>query len=162
MITFFQNSRSRGFTLLIAVILTSVILSIGLALLDISYKQITLAATARQSQYAFYAADSGLECALFSDSADIFDYSSEPTGVSPGTPSGSFSCEGQAVSYFGAAASGGTRTTTFSIPCAGGGTSADVTVIKSSTGVTGIYSNGYNTCVVTNPRRIERGEEAHY
>src|ERR1700743_3560876 len=92
-------NAQRGFTLLVAVILTSVILSGGLALLDISYKQVTRAASARQSQYAFYNADSAIECALYWDSIDTFDYNSEGVGVYPLVPSGTLSCEGQTISY---------------------------------------------------------------
>ena len=152
----------RGFTLLIAVILTSVILAVGLALLDISIKQITLAAAGRQSQYAFYNADSALECALYWDSVDQFDYTSEPT-----TPSlGSIVCEGQTFNYSATAPVSSVRTTTFSIPCAGDGTpgdaSSDVTITKTSAGATHFYANGYNTCIATSPNRVERGEEAHY
>jgi Tfp pilus assembly protein PilX len=155
MIKHVKNSSSRGFTLLIAVIFTSVVLAVALALLDVSYKQITLASSARQSQYAFYAADSGVECALFQDSEDTFDYTSEPV-------SGSFMCEGQTVDFRAPAASGGSRSTTFSIPCAGGGTSADITVQKLATGNTNLYSNGYNNCSASDPQRVQRGEEAHY
>lgn len=56
-----------GFALLIALIFMSVMLAFGLALGSLSYKQQVLAATAIQSQYAFYAADAALECALYAD-----------------------------------------------------------------------------------------------
>jgi hypothetical protein len=59
-----------GFALLIAVIFMSVMLSFGLALGSLSYKQQVLASSAVQSQYAFYAADAGLECALYADQRD--------------------------------------------------------------------------------------------
>lgn len=59
--------KKRGFSLLIAVIFMSVMLAFGLALGSIAYKQITLASTATDSQYAFYAADAGLECGLYAD-----------------------------------------------------------------------------------------------
>jgi hypothetical protein len=65
----------RGFTLLVAVVLSSVALAIGLSLLNISYKQVLLASAAKQSQNAFYAADSVLECALYFDQQlDAFNY----------------------------------------------------------------------------------------
>jgi Tfp pilus assembly protein PilX len=151
----------RGFTLLIAVILTSVILAVGLALLDISVKQVTLASVARQSQYAFYNADSALECALYYDTADTFDYSSEPL-------SGTLAlCAGQqSVAYTSTGPSSGVNTTTFGVPCTGDNTSGDysafVTVTKASTGATHFYSNGYNTCVASDKTRVERGLEAKY
>lgn len=74
---------SRGFALLIAVIFMSVMLSFGLALGSLSYKQQILASTATASQYAFYVADAALECALYADQQqDIFVYpASDPTSV---------------------------------------------------------------------------------
>lgn len=71
MITFkylhIEISRQRGFTLLIAVIFMGVVLAIGTALGSLGYKQALLASSALESQYAFYAADAGLECALRAD-----------------------------------------------------------------------------------------------
>ncbi len=59
--------QKNGFVLLVAVIFMSVMLSFGLALGSFSYKQQVLASSAIQSQYAFYAADAALECALYFD-----------------------------------------------------------------------------------------------
>ena len=61
------KKTSRGFALLIAVIFMSVMLALGLALGSLGYKQEVLASSAVESQYAFYAADAGLECALNAD-----------------------------------------------------------------------------------------------
>ena len=61
----------RGFALLVAVVFMSVMLSFGLALGSLSYKQQVLAGASVQSQYAFYAADAGLECALYEDQKTI-------------------------------------------------------------------------------------------
>lgn len=59
--------NNRGFALLIAVIFMSVMLAFGLALSSLGYKQKVLASSVTDSQYAFYAADAGLECALYAD-----------------------------------------------------------------------------------------------
>ena len=65
----------RGFSLLVTVIFTSVMLMLGLALGSLGYKQQVLASTAIESQYAFYAADAGLECVLYEDQQlDQFNY----------------------------------------------------------------------------------------
>ena len=56
-----------GFTLIVAVVFISVFLGFGLALSSLGYKQSVLASSAVDSQYAFYAAESGLECALHND-----------------------------------------------------------------------------------------------
>jgi Tfp pilus assembly protein PilX len=55
---------SRGYTLLFAVIVSVLVLSIAAFILSISRKEAILASSARDSIYAFYAADSGLECAV--------------------------------------------------------------------------------------------------
>lgn len=152
---------SRGIALLIAVILASVVLSVALALLDITYKQVLLASTARQSQYAIYNADSVLECALYWDQQqNAFDYTS---------PAASITCNVDRLILFGigdntSTQGGGIRTTTFSVPCASPdvGTQGTVTVYKYNTGRTIIFSNGYSTCNASDPRRIERGFTVTY
>lgn len=58
----------KGFSVLFASLTGSLVLAIGLAILSITIKQITLASAGRESQLAFYAADTGTECALFLDS----------------------------------------------------------------------------------------------
>lgn len=57
----------QGFALFIAVIFMSVMLTFGLALGSLGYKQQILASAAIESQHAFYAADAALECALYAD-----------------------------------------------------------------------------------------------
>ena len=53
--------RQAGFTLLIAALIASVVLSIASAIFSITQKQIALASLSQQSQYAFYAADTAAE-----------------------------------------------------------------------------------------------------
>lgn len=151
-----MSTEPRGFTLLIAVVLSSVIVSVSLALLDITYKQVTLASAAAQSQYAFYNADTALECALYFDQkSNAFDYY---TPLS----SSSITCAELPVQDYATSLSGGVISTTFTLPCANGGSRGNVTVRKSSTGATSIFANGYNTCTVDDVRRIERGIKATY
>jgi len=57
-------STKKGYTLLFAVIVSVLVLSIAAFILSVSRKQAILASSARDSIYAFYAADSGLECAV--------------------------------------------------------------------------------------------------
>lgn len=61
------KNKKQGFALLIAVIFMSVMLSVGLTLGSLGYKQAVLASSAIESQYAFYAADAALECTLYYD-----------------------------------------------------------------------------------------------
>lgn len=57
----------RGFTLFYAVLTSSLLLAIGLAIFNITFKELVLSSGARESSNAFYAADTGLECALYWD-----------------------------------------------------------------------------------------------
>ena len=55
------SNKSRGVAILFAVLTLSVVLTIGLSLLNITLKQIILASVGRDSQFAFFAADTGIE-----------------------------------------------------------------------------------------------------
>jgi Tfp pilus assembly protein PilE len=144
-----RTSPQRGFTLLIAIILSTVVLTVGLALLDVAYKQVILSSTAKQSQAAFYNADSALECALFYDQKkDSFDFSTTTDfTVTNGTYNGSDPT---------------VHITKFAIPCVGGGISASTTIYKYTNGATSLYADGFNTCTATDPRRVDRGLKATY
>lgn len=165
-----RSSQPRGFALLIAIILASVTLAVGLALLDVAYKQIILSSVTKNSQDAFYKADTALECALYWDQkSNSFDYN---------TPNANIICSTLGIQNYASQISGNTRITTYTMPCAGGtGTLASVTVYKtnpaaanaycdvSAAGVqskTCIYSEGYNFCSASDARRIARGIRAIY
>ncbi len=60
-----EHNAQSGFSLLLAMIVASVALAIGLSLLDLSMKEIELAASSRDSEIAFQAANAGLECARY-------------------------------------------------------------------------------------------------
>ncbi len=62
-----KPNKQKGFALLMAVIVTSTLLLISFSLSDISFKELILSSAGRDSQIAFYAADSGVECAMFWD-----------------------------------------------------------------------------------------------
>lgn len=62
-----SKSSNEGFALLVAVIFTSVMLAFALLAGALGYKQSILANAARDSQYAFFAADAALECLLYAD-----------------------------------------------------------------------------------------------
>ncbi|MEK7510762.1 MAG: hypothetical protein AAB582_00800 [Patescibacteria group bacterium] len=148
-----MTESPRGFTLLIAVILTSVLVSVGLALVDVTYKQLILASTAKNSQIAFYNADSALECGLYHDQR--FNAFSQDVATT------SITCNSATPISVTVQTSGALRTSTFSVPCESG-TSAGVTVMKNTTGATAIYANGYSSCDTTDVRRIERGLKVTY
>lgn len=59
--------KSRGFALLFSVLIASLLLTIGLSIFSIALKELSISTASRQSVYAFYAADSGRECAFYWD-----------------------------------------------------------------------------------------------
>lgn len=159
---------SRGVTLLVAVILSSVILSVAIALLDVAYKQQLLASTAKQSQFAFYNADSVMECALYFDQKqNAFDFTAPAAA-------GTIACNNVAILNYAVpvvtANSGGfIKTFKFDVSCTGSDLRGTITLIKSDgvgvcSGVnhTCIYATGYSSCSATDPRRIERGLKVLY
>ena len=157
-----KNNRiqgNRGFTLLIAIILSTVALVVGLALADVAYKQVVLSSTARNSQIAFYRADSAMECALYWDQQ----FASFSNATSPMV----IQCENRNITVT-KSAFGESLISTFDVPCATGGRSASVTVYKQGTGVcapgkkTCIYVSGFNSCSTTDPNRFERGLKVKY
>jgi Tfp pilus assembly protein PilX len=69
----------RGYTLLFAVLVTAIVLSVAISILSIARKEFSLSVSARESQFAFYAADGGLECATYYDhTQDAFSGTSSP------------------------------------------------------------------------------------
>lgn len=59
--------RKAGFALLVAVLIASVVLAVGLSMLNITLKQYIFSGIGRESEIAFYASDAGMECALYWD-----------------------------------------------------------------------------------------------
>lgn len=57
--------KQNGFTLLFAVLAATLVLSVGASIISIAVRQVLLSGTGRESQYAFYAANTGIECALY-------------------------------------------------------------------------------------------------
>ncbi len=59
--------RGAGFTLLLSVLISSIILGISVGFSTFIIRELTISAIGRESQKAFFAADSGIECALYWD-----------------------------------------------------------------------------------------------
>jgi Tfp pilus assembly protein PilX len=57
-----NHSSQSGFALILSLIVSSVALAIGLSLLDITIKQLTLSSTTRESEIAFQTAAAGMNC----------------------------------------------------------------------------------------------------
>lgn len=65
--------QEEGFVLLLSALISSILLTIAIYMVSIAQKELILANLGRDSQYAFYAADSGSECALYWDFSGAFD-----------------------------------------------------------------------------------------
>ncbi len=66
-----HTPQTGGFALLLTLIISSVALSIGLSLLDITVKQLSLGATARESEIAFQVAATAMNCLQFARNTDL-------------------------------------------------------------------------------------------
>jgi hypothetical protein len=159
-------SKKKGFALLIAVIFMSVMLTFGLALSSIGFKQQQLASSAIGSHYAFYAADAGLECALFADQQyNLFAYSASATVAPRMTCDGVLALSGSIVSQDATRWAIANR-----VSLDNNTRCADVTVYKLNPTVTGtvyLFSQGYDApcSLVDNPagvRLVSRGVQVKY
>jgi hypothetical protein len=165
-----MKHKKNGFALIIAVIFMTVMLTLGLAMSSLGYKQELLASTATESQYAFYAADAALECVLFVDQKSFSSYSiDQPFFIKPSlslsTPCGGLSISTSTPDY------GQTMVSTINninITTENAGTRcAKVTVYKPTSGVgtTYIFSQGYDApcgSLGSGARFVSRGIYSHY
>lgn len=146
--------RKGGFTLLVAIITTSLLLLVSFVVVNVALKQLALSYSNEESQYAFYNADSGTECALYWDLKNTG--STAPASAfatsTPGGASNTITCNNHSVLVGGSA---GDPTSTFTIDFPKGCVIVQVT--KADDGSTSIISKGYNTCVLGALRRFERG-----
>ena len=62
-----KNSKIGGYAMLFAVVVTSIVTMIAMAMSNSAFKQIVLSSIVYDSQVAFYQAEMGAECALYMD-----------------------------------------------------------------------------------------------
>jgi Tfp pilus assembly protein PilX len=143
-----EIKSNKGFTLLVAIITTSLLLIVSFVVSNIALKQVLLSSASQESQYAYFNADSGLECAIHWDLKD-------PTST-PFNPSASsnITCNSQTMVV------GGSNSSTFAFDLTKG--CATVIVTKNINNTTTIQSKGYNTCSPGAARKYERGVEITY
>jgi len=65
-----SKKTQKGFTLFIAVVVSSLLLLVVLSISNLAFKETILSSAGKESSLAFYASDSGIECALFWDLRD--------------------------------------------------------------------------------------------
>lgn len=62
-----KKQNSRGFTLLLAIIVSSIALAIGITIANLTLKQFLLSGVSRDSEMAFSAANAAVECLRYYD-----------------------------------------------------------------------------------------------
>ncbi len=62
-----RQQQKRGFVILFAVLMSGVIALMTYSIFSVTQKSLILSSLATESQLAFYAADAGVECALYLD-----------------------------------------------------------------------------------------------
>lgn len=169
-----NKKNTAGFTLLIAIVVTSMLLLVSFVIVDIALKQVVLSNDAMQSQYAFYNADTGTECALYWDLKNpggVSAFATDTPGViacnagNNGNPS-TISTNSQTVptipseqSLIGGGGAGN-PVSIFEVNLSQG--CVIVRVTKNTDNSTTIDSRGYNTCDLTSGNRLERGVTLTY
>ena len=147
----YNLAPSNGFTLMLAVLVASLLMSLGLSMFNIAQKEIILSTVGRDSQFAFYAADAGSECALYWDFLGAF---------SVGTTTAA--CAGSSLGTVPAIPDGGTFNFEFDID----NRYCSVIIINKNSSFpnTEIIARGYNTrCSdTTSRRRLEREVKIKY
>jgi Tfp pilus assembly protein PilX len=132
------KKNKAGFVILFAVTLAAILLSIALGVANIALTEIKFGTSARDTNNAFFAADSGIEKALFNDNTVDF----YPAGSSTNFIVSSLGSTG--------------------VSC------ANVTVDKTDPPTVTIIAKGYNIgsqdglCTSTNPNRVERELKTTY
>lgn len=99
-----NKNKKAGFTIFFAMLVASLALAVGLAIYDLTARELDLSAAASQSQYAIYAADTGVECALYWDAkAPSLGGSPSAFGTSTGStwPASGISCNGEDITTQG-------------------------------------------------------------
>jgi hypothetical protein len=152
--------QQRGFTLLLAALVASIVLSLGSSIFLIAQKQVTLSSLGRDSQFAFYAADAAAECTLYWDLRYSY-FSTTTPAVTP-------TCDNKTLSVSGIGDSA-PYVAEFRLDFftdASAGYCADVTVSKNTENpLTVIHADGYSVpcaAIDTSVRALQRSVELHY
>lgn len=157
-----KNTKDeRGIAIYIAVTVTGALILVSFAIISLALKQIVISSASRDSQAAFYASDSGVECALYWDlkntGGSLFSTSTGNQTISCNAVSSSVTKTVNGTT--------GVGTSTFSFTFLPDPYCVNVLVVKNYSGPdlkTRIESRGYNSCSSTNARRVERAIMVNY
>lgn len=164
---FKKESKNKGFAILFAVLLASFLVTLGISIFSISLKEIQITTSIRDSQIAYYVADSARECALYWDA--------KKEGSFPvvlinefenGEGRSDITCNGNPISLYFKKESPNTYKSEVKDPffqassTSSSTPTAKIQIIKifnpdNQSVQTSIESYGYNTSIIG--RRVERG-----
>jgi Tfp pilus assembly protein PilX len=159
-----QTTRNRqhyqkGFTLFVAIVIMGTLLLVATSITSLAYRESLISSSGRESQYAFYAADTGAECAIYWDVKNSSGFSAFATSTSS-----QINCNQNVQNSSNPTPNivGGSSQSVFNLTFLPDPYCAKVTVTKLPDGTTKIESLGYNTCDASNTRRVERAVRATY
>jgi hypothetical protein len=144
----------RGMTLLVTLLVVAVLVSASTAIYAIAYRQVVFSSSARESGKSFFAADTGLECAMYWDlKKNVF---------SEGGASLTTECDSVDVEWTLNPNDGGDDPFYEANIDFSNGTCAYVTLTQTRD-ETRVESRGYNLpCSSTSDRKLERALRATY
>jgi hypothetical protein len=150
---------NKGFTLFIAIVVMGTLLLVASGIISLAFKESLISSSGKESQLAFYAADTGMECALYWDIRN-------PSGQSAfATSTGStINCNKDANNPGNEWVVGGAQTSGFQINFNPDKFCATVRVTKSmdSSNWTKIEAFGYNNCAGGARAVVQRAIKAEY
>lgn len=161
-----KTNSKKGYILLMAVLIVSIILAISFGIYALAIKDVILASYLKDSAKAFAAADRGVECALYWDRSTpqngrtytLFttstQYIIEPNGGAIRPPICDAVQLNTLPSWNAVNLTTDTGTTNFNLTFSDN-SCAEITVFKEGSSTTTVVSNGYNTCV-PNMRKTQR------
>jgi hypothetical protein len=148
------NNNKSAFVLLYAMILSSIVLAVAFGVLSISLKEATFGVSAKAANEAFFAADTGAECALYHDKINPAENAFSGT-------LDQMMCAKQSIAINPL----GTGAWSFEVPNLGesGNACAKVTLTRNQTDFsTTLVSKGYNNCNSLAGNVVERQLELTY
>lgn len=143
-----KKKNKTGFTLSYALLVISIVLSISMTISEIVLREIVISGFGRDSLVAFFAADSGVECALYWDV--------KQNAFATSSTSSTINCADSVITF-----NPSSGISEFDLNFANGAFS-HVKVDKTAPPLTAIIANGRNSSDLTNPRRVERGLKVTY
>ncbi len=151
-----QSSTTNGFAMLFTVLVMSLILTIAVGISNTTFKQTILSSLAKDSQAAFYQADSAMECALYYDITKGYfpkdvPFDQVPLTLPCGTQTMTFDVANSTPNYL-------FYTQVVTDPTKG---CYGMLFNKTSALFSAVQAKGYSVCQDT-PRKVERVLEVRY